>query len=137
MNKKQVWKGAVEKYIRKVVVRGRRVYRVQMGGIGRGNRRSRICERLEEALQIKSEWIAGGVPIVRDADPAAAPPATVEDGLRHYVNALKKSGKDWYRTQQLVPMLAREMPELLAKPIDSVTVESQQSSSQSSTTTSK
>ena len=90
-----------------------------MGGIGRGNRRSRICERREEALQIKSEWIAGGVPIVRDADPAAAPPANVEDGLRHYVNALKKAGKDWYRAQQLVPMLAREMPELLAKPIDS------------------
>jgi integrase len=121
--RRQAWEGTVEKFIRKVVVRGRSVYRVQMGGMGRGNRRSRICERLEEALQIKSEWIAGGVPIVRDADPAAAPPAIVEDGLRHYVNALKKAGKDWYRVQQLVPMLAREMPELLAKPIDLVSLD--------------
>jgi Phage integrase family len=104
-----------EKGIRKEFINGRYVYRVQLQ---RGHRRaSRICDSLEQALAIKKEWLAGGLPD-DSPPPADAPPATLEDGLRHYVLRLQAHpGKDVARARQLGPVLEREMPDLLRKPL--------------------
>jgi integrase len=119
------WHGQVEKYITKVLVRGRRTYRLQMGGVGKGNRRSRLFgeHELVKALALKQEWLAGGLPSASETTPPEAAPATVEDGLDDYAKLLRAAGQDHYRVAQLVPMLVREMPELLAKPIDLVSVD--------------
>jgi integrase len=122
------WSGPVEKYIRKVVVNGRRVYRLQMGSAGKKGRSSQIFgeHELDRALAVKRVWVTGGVPAAgarRAAAAVEAAPATVEDGLDHYALVLREAGQDYYRVAQLVPMLARELPELLAKPIDLVSVD--------------
>jgi integrase len=86
---------AIERNIRRVLVKQRWAYRVQMGSRGRGHRRSKLCQTLEEALQIKKAWLAGGLPAASATDdPADAAPATVDDGLRHYVLALAQPRKN-------------------------------------------
>lgn len=90
---RRAWAGPVEKYIRKVLLRGRPVYRVQMGGQGRGNRRSKVCQTLEEAVATKKAWLAGGIPVPAAGPPPDEVPATFEDGLRHYALDLRSRGK--------------------------------------------
>jgi integrase len=112
------WKGPIEKYIRKVVLRGRQLYRVQVGGTGRGNRKSKICATLEEALATKRAWLAGET---MPAAPGPDPDADVEDVIRHHALALREQGKDGDRTEQVIVALGRLYPGLLATPARAVT----------------
>jgi hypothetical protein len=86
---------AIERNICRVLVKQRWAYRVQMGSRGRGHRRSKLCQTLEEAVQVKKAWLAGGLPPANAPDdPADAAPATVDDGLRHYVLVLTQPRKN-------------------------------------------
>src|SRR5262245_48997720 len=120
------WAGSVERGIRKTVVNGRKVYRVQLGSRGKGNRRSKVCETLEQAVAVKAAWLAGGLPAAKPAaDPKDEPPASVEDGLRHYELFLrterKKSRLNARRSgHQIIVAIG---PELAALPLGAVTVE--------------
>jgi len=120
------WAGSVERGIRKAVINGRKVYRVQLGSRGKGNRRSKVCETLEQAVSVKAAWLAGGLPVVKAADMSTdEPPATVEDGLRHYELFLrterKKSRLNARRSgHQVIGAIG---PEFAAKDLGAVTVE--------------
>src|SRR5207245_8375860 len=69
-------------------------YRVQLGRRGKGNRRSRICKTLEEAVALKKEWLERGLPVKGAPEPAAAVVATVDDGFMHRALDLQQQGKD-------------------------------------------
>lgn len=121
--RKTQWTGSVERYIRKVVVRGREIYRVQIGGAGRGQRRSRLCATLEEAVATKTAWLAtAGSAVLApvDDDPS---PVDVESAIRHHARGLRQRDKPdaARRTEQILVGLRAIYPELLALGVEAVT----------------
>jgi integrase len=122
--KPEEWRGLVERYIRKVVIRGHRKYRVQVGGTGRGNRKSKVCDTLEEALAAKAQLLASKGNVVDASDaPTETPPTTVEDAIYQHAHRLREEGKASAgdRTEQIVAGLQAAYPGLLALPLVAVT----------------
>jgi integrase len=122
--KPETWSGSVERNIRKAIVNGRKVYLVQMGHAGKGQRRQKLCATLEEAVAIKRQWAAEGVPVAAAPAAPAAPEATVEDGLRQYGANLIARGKSPARVLQLIPALRRQYPDFLTQSLATVSVDS-------------
>jgi integrase len=118
------WTGPTgEKGIRRAIINGRPRFIVQMGGRGKGHRRAKICPTLEEALALKRQWLAEGVPVQGAPIAPPLPVTTVRDGLREYVADLVKRSKNpesIKRVKALVPALERDYPELLPRPVDEV-----------------
>src|SRR3989442_1041429 len=120
-------KGWIEPGIGRITlpISGETRFRVQLGGRGRGMRRSKLCKTYHEAATLKEDWNRRGLP------PAGAPAvstrhdvvATVDDGFRHRVLDLEQRGKDSAVTERIRVFLRKHWSEGVALPLSAVTVE--------------
>src|SRR6266705_2343224 len=102
-------------------------YRLQLGPRGKGNRRSKLfpCTDagLAEAIALRREWIARGLPPKGSAAPRDDVIATVDDGLRHRVLDLESRGKSGAAVAERIRVfLKRHWVDGSTLPLSSVTV---------------
>jgi integrase len=126
---KREWKGVVVPGIRRVTIKGKEVFRVQIGRRGKGNRKSKICHSIEEAVKTKTDWLTHGLPAkgAEKTPLADETPSTVGDGLAQYEMVLLSRGKPIESarrsSRQVLRAIEMAYPEFARLPLHAVTVD--------------